>query len=112
MGELTEAEFKRLLEEKARHKELMSKLTELIGVVMDKEFSPQETTLDLSSLEKTLSMIQQPDYSDIPTSIKAMGDALIKSINKMQRKEVTWEHEIVRDSQGLTKTIISKPLKK
>jgi hypothetical protein len=110
MGELTEREFKKLLEEKTRHKELMSKLTELIKVVMDKEFSAKESSIDLRTLENTLKTLQLPDYSDIPKSIKAMGEALIKSINKIQKKDSTWEHEIIRDSQGLTKTIISTPL--
>ena len=85
---MEELDFNVLLQEK-RHKEIIKILTDILKETSNIDITVPKIdpiTMDLSSIEKLISSINHPDYSDIPKSIKLIGAEIIKKIDVIKKE--------------------------
>ena len=73
-------QFELLFHEK-NYKKIINILTNLLVEVSKEQNTNVEVKTDTSKIESLLSTInKQPDFSDIPKSIKSIGDAITKKL--------------------------------
>jgi hypothetical protein len=110
MEGLDEKKFEMLLLQK-RHKEVITLMTKLLTEVSKPKDSEINVEVDTSKLEKIIEKINTaPDFSEIPNSIKLIGDAITKKLATQTYPEPikNWTHTIVRDNEGFINIVTSK----
>lgn len=112
MGKLDlDKEFELLLFEK-KHKEVISKLNEVLKVFsnIEKNISNIEIPkTDVSNIEKILKQIELKSNTDksVPNSIKNIGEVISNKLEELKEKQVKKEYifNIERNSSGLINVV-------
>lgn len=110
MDELDEKEFEMLLQQK-RHTEVIALMTSILAEIGQTKDTEVNVDVDTTKLEKIIAKINTaPDFSEIPNSIKTIGDVIAKKLKAQKYPEPVkdWTHTIQRDGEGLISIVTSK----
>lgn len=109
MGIKEDKDFELMLQQN-NHKDIMKALTDIIKK-LSREPTEIKVDTDISGIEKAIKKLNMnPELSKLPTSIKLIGEEIIKKIERINIKEKPseWTHTIERDSEGFIKIVKSK----
>jgi len=99
IDDISEEELRAKLDAK-RYKDLIDILKKILNNLSAKS--------DSSAIEKLIETINNSKDDSIPSSIASIGETIVKKLDEIKNKKISWQHDVIRNNNGVITNVISK----